>query len=160
VNREPASKKDLELTRVELGEKIDEVKADVALLKVDVTVLKEDVKILKVDVAELKVDVTGLKQDVAELKEDVTGLKKDMKEVRTDIAILTVQTSQNTADLHEFKELNRRQMDTVITAIDGLAKMITDDRVERAATEHALRRHDHQLDDHEKRIKILEKKTA
>jgi predicted nucleic acid-binding Zn-ribbon protein len=109
VNREPASKKDLELTRVELGEKIDEVKADVALMKADVTVLKEDVKVLKVDVA-------GLKQHV-------TGLKKDMKEVRTDIAILIVQTSQNTADLHEFKELNKRQMDTVITAIDGLARM-------------------------------------
>jgi chromosome segregation ATPase len=146
VNREPASKKDLELTRVELGEKIDEVKADVALLKADVIVLKEDVKVLKVDVAELKVDVTGL--------------KKEMKEVRTDIAILTVQTSQNTADLHEFKELNKRQMDTVITAIDGLARLITDDRVERAATERALRRHDHQLDDHEKRVTILEKKTA
>jgi chromosome segregation ATPase len=146
VNREPASKKDLELTRVELREKIDEVKADV-------TVLKEDVKVLKVDVA-------GLKVDVGELKQDVSGLKKDMKEVRTDIAILTVQTSQNTADLHEFKELNKRQMDTVITAIDGLAKLITDDRVEKAATEHALRRHDHQFDDHEKRITILEKKTA
>ena len=139
MNREPASKKDLELVEVELHGAIDEVKADVAELKGDVS--------------ELKIDVTELKQDVGVLKQDMKGVKKD-------IAILTVQTSQNTADLLEFKEQNNRQMDTVITAIDGLAKLITNGQVEKTAAESALRRHDNRLEDHETRIGVLEQKTA
>lgn len=48
--------------------------------------------------------------------------------------------------------------DGVMTAIDGLAGLITSEQTEKAAFGHAMRRHEHSLEDHEARISALEQK--
>ncbi|GAB2548868.1 hypothetical protein [Spirosoma aerophilum] len=63
--------------------------------------LEADVSVLKQDVAELKIDVSGLKQDVAELKLDVSGLKQDVAELKLDVGTIKQTLQLVLAYLHE-----------------------------------------------------------
>ena len=130
--QDPATKKDLEITKNELNKAIKEVKADLA----------------------------GVKVDLAGVKGDLNEVKSDLKNVKKDIEHLAIREARNQVDHFEMKEQSRQQFDTLLTAIDGLAKLITDGQVEKAATESALQRHDDRLADHEIRIGVLEKNTA
>ena len=69
---------------------------------------------------------------------------------------MAIQIVQVSNDLNEFKDETRQHHNTVLNAIDGLARLITDGRTEKAAVDHALIRPDHALADHETRIGALE----
>jgi chromosome segregation ATPase len=153
MNSNPASKKDLEIAKNELNTAIGEVKADLDKVK-------DDLNEVKVDLDKVKVDLNEVKVDLNEVKVDLNEVKGEIKNVKGDIEHLTIQVAQNQAELSEFKEENRQKQDAILTAIDGLAKLITNGQVEKVATESALRRHENRLEDHEARIGVLEKKTA
>jgi hypothetical protein len=104
------------------------------------------------------------------MKDDLVtnaDLNQFKNEVKKEFNSLEVQMTQNTIDISELKDEVRglrsdmnEKFDTVITTLDGLAGLITDGRVEKAATESALHRHEAKLDDHEIRIGNLEKKEV
>ena len=141
--QDPATKKDLEITKNELNKAIDEVKAD----------LNE----VKADLNEVKADLNEVKADINSVKGELQNVKNELK---LDIEHLSIQVARNQVDFHEYKEENRQKLDTVLSSIDGLARLITNGQVEKAATESALRRHDNLLIDHETRIGVLEKTTV
>ena len=93
-------------------------------------------------------------------------LNQHKNEVKNEFEDLKLQMVKNTIDISELKnevsglriDMNEK-FDTVITAIDGIAGLITDGRVEKAATESALHRHESKLEDHEIRIGNLENNT-
>lgn len=105
-----------------------------------------------------------LKNTADELHQEISALRTDLREteasLRQDIDRVAVQVVQVSTDLNDFKHEIRQELrerfDGVMTAIDGLAGIMTDTRAEMAATNHALLRHDYCLDDHEKRIGTLE----
>jgi len=132
--------------------------------------------------ADLKKTADGLHKEIsgvetrlnARLTETKNELQKEIATVRTElnskidsvedkldrriehVAVAVVQVS---ADLQEFKQETRKQHNEVMTAVDGLAKMVTDTRTEIAAFNHAFNRHEKTLEDHETRIGLLERKN-
>jgi hypothetical protein len=70
---------------------------------------------------------------------------------------LDMKIEQNSLELK--KEMNEK-FDTVITTLDGLAGLISNGRVEKAAAESTFRRHETKLEDHESRIGNLERNAV
>jgi soluble cytochrome b562 len=118
---------------------------------------KKDLEITK---KELNKAIDGVKADLSGVKADLSEVKADLKNVKREVEHLAIREARNQVDHHEMKEQSRQQFDTLLTAIDGLAKLITDGQVEKVAAESALRRHDNLLEDHETRIGVLEKTAA
>jgi archaellum component FlaC len=114
---------------------------------------------VKSDLNEVKADLNEVKADLNGVKTDLTEVKADLKNVKKEIEHLASQAARNQIDFIEYKEENSQKLDTILISIDGLAKLVTNGQVEKAATESALRRHDNLLEDHETRIGILEKAT-
>ena len=85
-------------------------------------------------------------QDISEMKGDMKVLKWEMGQMREDIKSLETKFD--------------RKFDILITAVDGIAKELSDMRTEKVATEHVLNRHETQIENHEKRIHKLELKKA
>jgi chromosome segregation ATPase len=90
---------------------MDQLIADVSVLKTDVRELKTDVSVLKTDVSVLKTDVSVLKTDVSVLKTDVSVLK-------TDVGHLRQAAVQTTAILVDHSE----QLDRLRGSVDGLRR--------------------------------------
>jgi len=134
-----ATKADLKKTGDALHSKIDSVKTELHS-KIDSVKTELHSKIDSVKI-ELRTEIASVNNN----------LQKDIERV----AIQVVQVSN---DLHEFKQETREQHNTVMNAIDGLARLVTNGQTERAAVDHALRRHDHTLENHESRIQVLEMK--
>lgn len=96
----------------------------------------------------------------SELKKLAT--KDELKKVdqKVDRVITAVVNIQHDLTKFETKADADRRFDLLMQAIDGLAGRIDDYMVEKAATDHALTRHDNLFEDHEKRIKNLETNIA
>jgi hypothetical protein len=109
----------------------------------------------KADLNELKDE---LKNDMNELRNE---LKSEMKDMREDIGVqlinLNNKVEQNSLELKN--EMNEK-FDTVIITLDGLAGLISNGRVEKAAAESTFRRHETKLEDHESRIGNLERNAG
>jgi gas vesicle protein len=101
-----------------------------------------------------------LKKDIKDVKEDIQGVKKELREVKEQTAINTFDIHEIKTDVREFRDEMNEKFDTVLTAIDGLAGLITNGQVEKAATESALYSHERTIENQEGRIEILEKKTV
>jgi hypothetical protein len=75
------------------------------------------------------------------------------------LAGLRIQVERNSLDIIDLKTDMDDKFDTVITALDGIAGLISDGRVETAAAESTFRRHEAKLDEHEIRIGGVERKV-
>ena len=63
-------------------------------------------------------------------------------------------------DMSVFKEQTNEKLDMLLSSIDGLTKLITNDQLEKAASEATFQRHERWLEDHDSRIGHLETKTV
>ena len=130
-----------------------------------------------------KKDLEDLKKDLKqELTQYVTKeeFRREIAKLATkeSVEIVARQVLKNTNNIAAlknemrmgFKRVDERldfleskfdmKFDIMISAIDGIAKEFQNGRTEKAAIDHALTRHDEQFDDHEMRIKKLERKIA
>jgi uncharacterized protein YoxC len=133
---------DERLGRIEA--RLDVLSSDVAVLKTDVAVLKTDVAELKTDVGELKTDVAVLKTDVGEIKVSVAELGNQMLALHEDAM---ARLSTVAEGFVAWREL-RNEVDGQRQRLDH--HVVVGDAVDR---EHATR-----LDDHERRIRRLERR--
>jgi hypothetical protein len=103
-----------------------------------------------------------LEEKLEEKLESKLDSKLD-KKLDEKLAGLRIQVEQNSIDIFDLKtDMNQRfasvdnKFDTVIIALDGIAGLISDNRVEKVAAESTFRRHEAKLDEHESRIGGLE----
>jgi hypothetical protein len=144
------------VTKADLKELNNELKGEMTELnnelKGEMTELKNE---LQGEMTELKNELKG---EMTELKNEFKGEMKEMREEIGDKFIaFSMKMEQNNLELK--KEMNEK-FDTVITTLDGLAGLISDNRVEKAAAESTFRRHEAKLDEHESRIEDLERKAV
>jgi len=139
MKEELATKKDLKTTKNELETALKTTKNELETA-------------LKTTKNELK---TALKTTKNELETALKTTKKDL-EGRIDVVDWKIGQVEN--KLSDFKDETGQKLDTIITAVDGLARLITDGQTEKAAMNSALYRHEDMLENHEIRIDILEKK--
>lgn len=90
----------------------EEVVAEIAPIRKDVSTLKADVSDLKTDVATLKTDVAGLKIDGSSMKEDIKTIKlvlgnhsMMLGELRSDVRYLKDGFRSQTREMHKLSVL-------------------------------------------------------
>lgn len=107
----------------------------------------------------IEVSEKKLHNKIASVKTDLNA-KIDLvrTDLKKDIALVASEVVRLSTDLNDFKQETRQQHHTVLNAIDGLTRLITDNQTEKVAVDHALRRHDVKLENHESRIEVLEGK--
>lgn len=158
-----ATKKDLAATRRELLDKIESIKKELLSklaskdeLKLEVAKLASKKDLAKVinrlDKVEYNVEL--LTNQVAINTQDIQETHKRLDKVEYNLEIVANQVANNTEEIKE----THRKLDMLLEAMDGVMSEINISRAERAATDHALRRHETRLENHETRIQFLEDK--
>ena len=133
-DEKPVTKKELEATKLEL------------LAKLENNATKDEIKNFATK-DDLKNFAT--KDDLKKL-----ATKEELKKLDRKVEILAA----------ELLSMNRRMekvesnTDLILQTLDGIVKRLDISETERAATEHAFRRHENMLDDHETRLTALEVK--
>lgn len=97
-----------------LEEGQNQIKSEVAGIKIEVTSLKSEVAGIKSDVNTLKSDVTEIKSDVNNLKSDLTEIKSDVKEINCKADIIFNQT----AGLTEFQTEVKHSLNSIHQEVD------------------------------------------
>ncbi|MDZ7261495.1 MAG: hypothetical protein ONB05_05250 [candidate division KSB1 bacterium] len=155
-----ATKEEVELTRKQLETKIEVTKQEL-LDKIAKMATKEELNSTKQE----------LLDKMAQL-----ATKEELKAVKQTVDRLTVQVLENTEAIKNMvtrKEFNET-LGKVLAGQDKLIKFLEEWRQEQLATDHALRRiedkleqealknekQDVQIEDHEKRISILEQEAV
>ena len=129
--------------------------------------LKNTVESSKNELLEKLASKKELKQEVSKL-----AIKGELKNLEKRFEALTKKVEKNSADIVELrieivhmredmkklkiKEDADKKFYTLLHAIEGLAAKIDAYQAQKAATDHALQRHDNKLENHEKRIGKLE----
>jgi len=149
-----ATKKDLESTRHEVLDKIEATKQEL----INKLVSKEELKEIVATLATKE----ELRREVAKLatKEELEKVKQNLEIVANQVAINTLDIKEIKVELVHLKGDMGAKFEMVLEAIDGVMAELKDQKVERAATDHSLRRHETKLDNHETRIHALENKSA
>ncbi|MCI0496052.1 DUF1664 domain-containing protein, partial [candidate division KSB1 bacterium] len=166
-----SSKEELKQESAKLATK-EELKQETAKLAT-----KEE---LKQEIAKLATK-EELKQEVAKLatKEELRQATSKLA-TREAVEVLANQVLKNTIDIDEIKtelkSINHKvylmqdkidrldekldyKFNMVLNAVDNVLKEITNNRTEKAAYGHTLTRHEGRLENHEKRINILEREA-
>ena len=65
--------------------RLDNIEADITVMKDDITVMKDDITVMKADIAATKADITVMKADIAVTKDDVAATKSDIGVIKSDI---------------------------------------------------------------------------
>ena len=139
-----ATKRDLENFKIELRTELKhELRNYVtkeefreALSKV---ATRESVEVLANQVMENTNDISEIKNSISNIEWQVGGIKKD---------------------IHEIKNYIQTKFEAIMNAVDSMSKQLVNEKTEKMAIDHSLNRHEQRIDDHETRIKKLERKSA
>jgi chromosome segregation ATPase len=126
MNQELATKKDLHAVRDEFKIALEETKTELH---------------------------SAIQKTKKELETAIHDVKTDLQ---TQINVLDLKTDRLDDKLSDFKVETGEKLDTIITAVDGLTRLVTDGQTELRAMNAALYRHEDMLSDHETRINVLE----
>lgn len=107
---------------------------------------REAVDVLANQVAKNTIDITGIRSDVKKINRRLDGMQNHIEKMD-----------------HKINGLDKKlddKFNTVLDAVDTVLREVTNNRTEKAAIDHALIRHDDRFENHEKRIRKLEKQVA
>lgn len=147
----PVTKSELEATKNELLARLaskEEIKKLATKEEIKKLATKEEIKKLA---TKKEIKKLATKREIKKL-----ATKDELQKTNRKIEILANQVALNRQDIVEIKDNVR----TILEIVDGIAKKFEDARTERAALNHALRRHENRIDDHERRIANIEKKES
>ena len=65
--------------------RLDNIEADITVMKDDIAVTKDDITVMKADIETTKDDITVMKTDIAATKNDITVIKSDITVMKADI---------------------------------------------------------------------------
>lgn len=142
-----ATQKDLNASKTELKSAIEATQRDLNASK---TELKSAIQATQKDLRESK---TELKAAIQATQNDLRETKKDLQ---TQIHVLDFKTEGLRNDFSDLRAETGLKLDTIIIAIDGISRKITDGQTELHAMNSALYRHEDMLENHEARIGVLE----
>lgn len=126
---------------------------------------KKDLDNLKNELLDKLVDKDVHKKDLDNLKTDIAKLdiKEELNKVKKTLEIVAAQVTKNSLDIMDLKKETgevHKKLDVILQSVDGLARLITNGQVEKAASEATFQRHEQWLEDHENRIGRIERKSA
>ena len=143
MKNEVATKKDIEALKNKLLDKMvdkDQYQKDMAQL-----VTKEEFK--------KELDKLLTKEEFRE------QLKKEYSRYATKDE-LRFEINELRKEMREANERHDQRYNKILEILDGIAKQISNSRVEKAAVEATLQRHERKLEDHQVRIERLESKRT
>jgi gas vesicle protein len=169
---ELATKKDLKTTQAGLETALKKTKTELeSAIKKNRTELESVIKETKTDLESsiqknrtelesvIKDTKTGLETAIKETRIDLeSAIHETKKELQGQINVVNWRMDRIDERLSNFQNESGQKLDTIITAVDGLAKLITDGQTEKVAVNSALYRLEDRAENHEKRIGILETK--
>jgi hypothetical protein len=128
---------------------------------------KTDLEILKNELLDKLVDKEQHQKDMAtlatkeELNQAVAKLatKEELNQAVAKLATkdeLKWEINELRREIKQIDERHNQRYDKILVTLDGIAGLIQNGRVEKAATEAAFQRHERTIDDHEHRIEQLE----
>lgn len=140
-----------------IGEKLDSMAGQISDLQAKVGGLENQVSGVETSVGGLENRFSGLETRVGGLENKVDNLYDKISDLQDYEFKQDTRTDEMESRLErkitEFK-------DDILTSNDQLSKKMDKILVETASHTAAYKRHDVQLDGHEKRLKVLELKTA
>ena len=68
--------------------RLDNIEADITVMKDDINVMKDDITVMKDDIIVIKDDITVMKDDIAVTKNDITVMKDDIAVTKNDVSVI------------------------------------------------------------------------
>jgi chromosome segregation ATPase len=161
MKNELATKKDLQATKAGLETALKKTKTELeSAIKKNRTELESAIKKNRTELeSAIKKNRTELESVIKETKVDLeSAIHETKKELQGQINVVNWRMDRIDERLSNFQNESGQKLDTIITAVDGLAKLITDGQTEKVAVNSALYRLEDRAENHEKRIGILETK--
>lgn len=105
--------------------------------------------------SELESTKQELRSEIEATKEELLTKLAGKKEVET-VANQVANNHQEIVALKSDVRDLKKNVTRILETVDGIAKKFDDTQTEKAAIDHAIRRHEKRFEDHEKRITALE----
>lgn len=151
-------KKTVKRDDVLLG-KLDLVMDEIRNLKAEMRAVKAGLSVVESDLSTVKVDLNAVKVDLSTVKENIRLNMYTRKEHEKFVAdLMTVFPTR--CEFEEFKETMYAKHGELMNYMDAMMKEVLAVRDERVLNNKTLTRMDDQIFDHDKRIKVLEKRGA
>ena len=99
-------KDDIAVTKNDITVMKDDIavtKNDITVMKDDITVMKDDITVMKDDIAVTKNDVTVMKDDITVMKDDITVMKDDIAATKSDVTVMKHDIAATKGDIGVIK---------------------------------------------------------
>ena len=90
--------------------RLDNIEADITVIKDDINVMKGDITVMKGDVNVMKDDITVMKGDVNVMKDDITVMKDDINVMKDDVSVTKNDVSVIKDDINGLGEAFRQEV--------------------------------------------------
>ena len=83
--------------------RLDNIEADITVMKDDITVMKDDIAVTKNDITVMKADIAVTKNDITVMKADIAATKNDITVMKADIAVTKDDVAATKSDIGVIK---------------------------------------------------------
>ena len=90
--------------------RLDNIEADITVIKDDINVMKGDITVMKDDINVMKDDITVMKDDVNVMKDDISVTKNDVSVMKDDISVTKNDVSVIKDDINGLGEAFRQEV--------------------------------------------------